>query len=78
MLRKCVLLSVAMVITLGLLACGGGEPVAKEEEEAPASRIAFESYRDGNYEIYVMNADGSNQQRLTNDRAADRSPSWSP
>ena len=29
-------------------------------------RIAFVSTRDGNEEIYVMNADGSNQRRLTN------------
>ncbi|MCK4965245.1 MAG: PD40 domain-containing protein, partial [Dehalococcoidia bacterium] len=26
------------------------------------TKIAFESDRDGNYEIYVMNADGSNQR----------------
>ena len=28
--------------------------------------IAFYSNRDGNEEVYVMNADGSNQVRLTN------------
>ena len=33
------------------------------------SKIAFSSDRDGNYEIYVMNADGSNQTRLTNNPA---------
>ena len=42
------------------------------------ARIAFMSDRDGNYEIYVMNADGENQQRLTNNRHDDRNPSWSP
>jgi len=31
-----------------------------------------------NKEIYVMNADGSGQSRLTNDPANDDSPSWSP
>ena len=48
--------------------------------------IAFVSYRDGpgtdifgrNAEIYVMNADGSEQTRLTNNPASDRYPSWSP
>jgi hypothetical protein len=35
------------------------------------SRIAFDSTRDGNYEIYVMNADGTNQTRLTNNSAID-------
>lgn len=40
--------------------------------------IAFTSERDGNDEIYVMNADGSHQTRLTNDPASDREPAWSP
>lgn len=31
--------------------------------------IAFESRRDGNSEIYVMNADGTGQRNLTNDSA---------
>jgi TolB protein len=35
------------------------------------SNIAFASYRDGNYEVYVMNADGSSQTRLTNNAASD-------
>src|SRR5436190_4380861 len=29
-------------------------------------KIAFSSDRDGNFEVYVMNADGSDQTRLTN------------
>ena len=50
-------------------------------------RIAFVSDRDGHphfvpgwftYEIYVMDADGGNQRRLTNNPADDRGPSWSP
>ena len=41
-------------------------------------RIAFASARDGNYEIYVMNADGTNQTRITVNPAYDMSPSWSP
>ena len=45
----------------------------------PASgRIAFQSYRDGNWEIYVMNADGSDVTRLTDNYAEDWHPSWSP
>ena len=50
-------------------------------------RIAFISDRDGHvharhgwstYEIYLMNADGSNPQNLTNNPSSDRDPSWSP
>ncbi|RKU05924.1 hypothetical protein C6502_20770 [Candidatus Poribacteria bacterium] len=41
-------------------------------------QIAFVSNRDGNFEIYVMDADGGNQQNLTNNPAWDGSPSWSP
>ena len=36
------------------------------------------STRDGNAEIYVMRADGSDVRRLTNDSASDASPTWSP
>ena len=49
-------------------------------------RIAFMSWRDGHFigefglssEIYVMDADGKNTRRLTNNRKRDSSPSWSP
>jgi Tol biopolymer transport system component len=47
------------------------------ERPAPP-RIAFESQRDGNPEIYVMNPDGSNQTRLTTNPALDTDPDWSP
>lgn len=41
-------------------------------------RIAFMSERDGNRQIYVMDANGQNQARLTNHSFDDRHPSWSP
>jgi Tol biopolymer transport system component len=40
-------------------------------------RIAFVSRRDGNSEVYVMNADGSGKRNLTRTRANDDSPTWS-
>ena len=40
--------------------------------------ILFESNRDGNWEIYVMDSNGLNQQRLTFDDGDDRRPSWHP
>jgi TolB protein len=40
-------------------------------------KIAFHSNRDGNWEIYAMNPDGSGQTRLTFNGADDLSPAWS-
>ena len=42
-----------------------------------AGQIAFYSDRDGNFEIYVMGTNGTNQTRLTNDPASDTDPAWS-
>jgi Tol biopolymer transport system component len=42
-------------------------------------RIAFtRQLTDGNFEIFVMNADGSGETNLTNDPATDLRPDWSP
>ena len=40
------------------------------------ARIAFSSERDGNWEIYVMDADGGNPQKLTNNPHDDTDPAW--
>jgi Tol biopolymer transport system component len=43
------------------------------------SKLAFTSDRDGDsYEIFTMNADGSNVQRLTNNEISDGQAAWSP
>ena len=42
------------------------------------SRIAFVSQRDGNAEIYVMNADGTGTTRVSNDPQPDGRPSFMP
>jgi Tol biopolymer transport system component len=41
-------------------------------------QIVFESARDKNFELYLMNADGSAQRNLTNHQEADWGPIWSP
>jgi Tol biopolymer transport system component len=53
-----------------------GSPAA----EAPplSGRITFHSDRNGDFDIYVMNADGSNLKRLTTDPGKDVEPAWSP
>ncbi len=43
-----------------------------------SNKIVFSSNRDGNSQIYIMNTDGTNQTRLTNNLANDTVPSWSP
>src|SRR5690606_35514374 len=45
---------------------------------AVLDRIVFHTLRDTNYEIYVMNADGSDETRLTDNGATDFAPAWSP
>jgi tetratricopeptide (TPR) repeat protein len=53
----------------------------RSEDTAPAAhgdKIAFMSTRDGNWEIYSMNADGSGLKRLTDNAANDGLPTWSP
>jgi Tol biopolymer transport system component len=45
---------------------------------ADCEQIVFRSGRDGNKEIYLMNADGSNPRRLTNHPATDTAPHMSP
>ena len=42
------------------------------------AQIAFMSHRDGNWDIYVMDADGDNQRNLSNNDFDDQYPSWSP
>jgi hypothetical protein len=41
-------------------------------------KIAFSSNRDGNFQIYTMNPDGSSLTRVTNDPETDYEPAWSP
>jgi hypothetical protein len=57
----------------------GGVMPAAATVPGTNGRIAFATIRDDNSEeIYVMNADGSNQTRLTNNTVSDGDPAWSP
>ena len=63
---------------------GTPTPLTKTDVDRDAAwsangrKIAFMSERDGNAEIYVMNADGSGQTRLTNNPGFDADPTFSP
>ena len=67
--------NLAHLILAGVVVLGLTPLMAVVEAQA---WIAFVSERDGNMEIYVMDADGGNQQRLTNNPDNDWNPSWSP
>ena len=78
------------LLTAALAASAGFQtatwPLPKKAHASPAGtshpqavgRIAFSSNKDGNHEIYAMNADGSGVVRLTFDSGEDYYPSWSP
>jgi len=54
---------------------------AHPADTAPAvygSRVAFMSTRHGNWEIYLVNSDGSGLRRLTHNASNDGLPTWSP
>ena len=63
-------LSLTLLAIVFFLSACGSRPVEP--------RVAFSSDRDGDWEIYVMNADGSGQINLTNEPSSDRLPSCSP
>ena len=72
---------------LGLVPADAGAPHRADETpavvpeatpDAKAGRISFDSNRDGNWEIYVMNPDGTDQTRLTSTDAGEAFTSWSP
>jgi Tol biopolymer transport system component len=69
------LIIITLLMLLGLLVPA---IVAFAVPKMEMGRIAFSSNRDGNYQIYVMNADGTNVTRLTYDSGQDRQPVWSP
>lgn len=68
------ILSIILTIFF-LTACA--PPTNLHVDENATDKIAFESYRDGNAEVYVIDTDGENLTKLTDDPAYDGVPSWS-
>ena len=63
-------ISLLLAVTLFAVSCGSS---------SFGNQIAFSSYRGGDREIFVMNADGTEVRQLTNnDDDQDRWPAWSP
>lgn len=67
--------TVLSALILMVLAMFGTSAHAQSKDH---TRIAFVSDRDGNYEIYSMEADGSDVFRLTQNDGDDLEPDWSP
>ncbi|MCH8993458.1 MAG: PD40 domain-containing protein, partial [Chloroflexi bacterium] len=79
------LIVLVLVAVILASACSGGEGVTATDKIAGSldrpevtGRIAFASDRDGNSEVYIVNADGSGLTRLTDNLADDSQPTWSP
>ena len=53
-------------------------PAAHATFPGSNGKIAFESNRTGNLEIFVMNADGSGVTQITHFAGNDEHPAWSP
>jgi TolB protein len=53
---------------------GGTDPAWSPD----GTRIAFSSFRDGNYELYTMDPSGGGVERLTYTASAEAEPAWSP
>ena len=68
----------AASLQLGAATAASQRPPTAQPTSQPAGRIAFRSDRDGNWEIYVMDLDGTPLRRLTNNPAKDEMPRWSP
>jgi Tol biopolymer transport system component len=55
----------------------GGFVLTGSRQESPArAAIAFASHRDGNWEIYLADADGQAQTRITSRNGHTRFPLW--
>ena len=67
------------LVVVFAVACGGNElrPVVSDAHLS-GERIAFMSDRDGDWEIFSINADGSRLKRHTSNMAFDSEATWSP
>lgn len=71
-------ISISLVFLTACVQIQTMEPGSVQTPPKLPARIVFSSERDGNPEIYIMNANGDNETRLTNNLGHDEHPVWSP
>ncbi|MFI6095621.1 DPP IV N-terminal domain-containing protein [Lentzea sp. NPDC051213] len=79
-------LAIDLVTAIWVLPSAGGtaRKLTDELQDAtlpsfgPGNEIAFQSYRDGNYHLYVMGLDGGGLKQLTSGKYDHREPAFSP
>jgi Tol biopolymer transport system component len=75
LLLRSFLASSALVVAFTLAAMAAGQ--ARAAFPGTNGKLVFETNRDGNEEVYTMNADGTNRVDLTRNPADDTDPRWS-
>lgn len=80
-------IAVDLVTGIWVLPAGGGRARRLTDDLQDATlpawspdgtKLAFQSYRDGNFHLYVVGADGGRPQKLTNGRFDHREPVFAP
>jgi Tol biopolymer transport system component len=72
-MRKLLIWLVMLIIIISLVSTFGSIGC-----RATKNKIAFVSDRDGKWEIYIMNIDGSDQKRITDNASFEWGPHFSP
>ena len=70
--RKLAALAMVCVVAAGC----DDDDITNPFEDVEEPRIAFASNRDGDFEIWTMDSDGTTPLQLTNDNFVDNNPSW--
>lgn len=80
MQKKYIILFLKLLIFISfiILSCVEGPNLPTEIYREWKGKIVYTSDKDGDYDIYVMNGDGSEVKKLTNNDDWDYFPVWSP
>ncbi|MFO8064487.1 MAG: TolB family protein [Spirochaetota bacterium] len=82
--RVSAIVGMSLLLMFGLIGCmpGAGNQQQRAKVDPvyspDGSQIAFVATHDGDPELYVADADGSNVRKLTDNESVDASPSWAP